>query len=946
MRGSILALLIALAMAFPALAAPPSITILSPANSTLNQSSAEILLNVTTDTSANVTYSIDNGANSTLYNAGTSGFATVNVSEGSHTITVFAINSSNATQSNSSSRGFSLNIIPSLSVADNSAFSSFVVGNTTATYTIQANVTPSGGAAQGVTVSFVLPFGFSNASACEQGFSTSGVSSATCTRSYGSVGAGSVLQANLTVSLNISALTSYDAREVQFASNCTDGNGCSQATTARNYTGARLAVNPRPDATVPGSSSLLFTKWVQSEGEYDLMMPIYAFDQAAGRPVLANNTFGEIVYFGGKSFFEMPDFMKLYSYNLTFAISAASAGVFTVRSALSTGGNSQGMLPLNVQTNSFTDFMSNATRSFTTAFPNPSQFTVWRNGVNYSSTDLAALGAGFSWNTAGDQSSAMLTINVTNTTFASAEWTVMVNHMNSTGGRSSPLFVNSQQLSGWSFEEPPKFGQSVNQTYTLNVSNNLQNYTLSNMRVAVMQPMNVTMIDASANTTRQFNMTLNPQLLLWNGTAYASSSAIFTKDSTVNFLDNYPGSPGYGNNITIYLKSFYLNLSAISGWAPGSSAQARFTASMTFPVMDEAANTPGTAGSSNSYNATINAPQAAPLNLTDKVPGLGSGAENVVVKIDGVTIDPSNYTIGSLVLDSVDSGTHTVSVSYSVPAASSSGGGSGGGGAGGGGGGGAPFASNTQNYYIDQITSGAAHIVRSASNGSSLKQVTIEISNTARTITLTITHYTARPSAISDAPGRVFQYIEINHSAVLNESNIDSIRLKFNVSKSWLQSNNIVSSGLSVYRLGATWQKLKTTVIGESAEEVEVEAESPGLSYFAISGEPSAPGPLSAPPSAPSAPSAPTGPVCGNGACDSGESYLNCPTDCTRPAAVCGNGRCEFGESTASCPADCQAIIPTSAGDNTAVVAVAVVIILAAGGWWYYRGTKSRRRLR
>jgi hypothetical protein len=46
--------------------------------------------------------------------------------------------------------------------------------------------------------------------------------------------------------------------------------------------------------------------------------------------------------------------------------------------------------------------------------------------------------------------------------------------------------------------------------------------------------------------------------------------------------------------------------------------------------------------------------------------------------------------------------------------------------------------------------------------------------------------------------------------------------------------------------------------------------------------------------------------LCGNGACDEGETYLNCIDDCEVPKTACGNNICEQSESTKSCPADCR----------------------------------------
>jgi len=53
-------------------------------------------------------------------------------------------------------------------------------------------------------------------------------------------------------------------------------------------------------------------------------------------------------------------------------------------------------------------------------------------------------------------------------------------------------------------------------------------------------------------------------------------------------------------------------------------------------------------------------------------------------------------------------------------------------------------------------------------------------------------------------------------------------------------------------------------------------------------------------------------PVCGNGICEEGEDYINCPEDCPAPP-VCGNGICEEGETEENCPEDC-AVQPSTTG--------------------------------
>jgi hypothetical protein len=50
-------------------------------------------------------------------------------------------------------------------------------------------------------------------------------------------------------------------------------------------------------------------------------------------------------------------------------------------------------------------------------------------------------------------------------------------------------------------------------------------------------------------------------------------------------------------------------------------------------------------------------------------------------------------------------------------------------------------------------------------------------------------------------------------------------------------------------------------------------------------------------------------PVCGNGACETGESSSSCSADC---GPVCGTGLCESGESSSSCSAECGPVCGNS----------------------------------
>jgi len=233
--------------------------------------------------------------------------------------------------------------------------------------------------------------------------------------------------------------------------------------------------------------------------------------------------------------------------------------------------------------------------------------------------------------------------------------------------------------------------------------------------------------------------------------------------------------------------------------------------------------------------------------------------------------------------------------------------------------------------------------------------MTIEVNNKANKVTITISKYSGQPAVVTHniTGGKVYQYLEIGHDN-LNDSNIASSKLRFNVTKSWLAANGYGANDVILQRYSnGTWTKLATTMLGESASDVEYEANSPGLSIFAITAEKAA---------------APSAAVCGNGAIESGEQcdgsalggqtctsitggftggILSCKSDCTfntlactsAPAgseSVCGNAICETGETPENCAADCASQQEAPAIPYWVYITIVVVIIVVVLGYIYY----------
>ncbi|MFH8086905.1 MAG: PGF-pre-PGF domain-containing protein, partial [Candidatus Aenigmatarchaeota archaeon] len=83
---------------------------------------------------------------------------------------------------------------------------------------------------------------------------------------------------------------------------------------------------------------------------------------------------------------------------------------------------------------------------------------------------------------------------------------------------------------------------------------------------------------------------------------------------------------------------------------------------------------------------------------------------------------------------------------------------------------------------------------------------------------------------------KVYYYLEFSREN-LNEKNLAKIIARFKVEKSWVYSENINASTISLYRLTTSWEKLPTYKIDEDSSFLYFESELPGFSIFAIGGE-------------------------------------------------------------------------------------------------------------
>jgi len=120
----------------------------------------------------------------------------------------------------------------------------------------------------------------------------------------------------------------------------------------------------------------------------------------------------------------------------------------------------------------------------------------------------------------------------------------------------------------------------------------------------------------------------------------------------------------------------------------------------------------------------------------------------------------------------------------------------------------------------------------------SVKAVEISVRNSVNNIQVSITKLDEKPVSLAvDVAGRVYRYLNVDKQNI-NDEDISSAKITFQVEKTWINSNNVNRSTVALQRYGAgEWNKLPTYEVSEDAENVYYEAESSGLSIYAISAE-------------------------------------------------------------------------------------------------------------
>lgn len=139
----------------------------------------------------------------------------------------------------------------------------------------------------------------------------------------------------------------------------------------------------------------------------------------------------------------------------------------------------------------------------------------------------------------------------------------------------------------------------------------------------------------------------------------------------------------------------------------------------------------------------------------------------------------------------------------------------------------------------DKIEPGAAVSMNIEKEGLDFTQIRVEVRNKANDVRISVTKLAAQPAdVVHNVTGRVYQYVEIERSSSINDTNIQAASIRFRVNNTWISANNIDKNKVYMNRYANNqWNRLTTTLVTEDANHVYYSAVTPGFSTFVVTGE-------------------------------------------------------------------------------------------------------------
>lgn len=156
----------------------------------------------------------------------------------------------------------------------------------------------------------------------------------------------------------------------------------------------------------------------------------------------------------------------------------------------------------------------------------------------------------------------------------------------------------------------------------------------------------------------------------------------------------------------------------------------------------------------------------------------------------------------------------------------------------GGGGGGSSSTGTSKETRIVNIGTAGATVTMNKVSDHGVVDINIQVNNPANSVSISVQKLAGEPATVTQTvTGSVYRYLDITKTGTA-DTNVKSAKVRFEVESFWISANNIDASTISLNRFSnGVWQKLTTRLISSDSTKFTFEADTPGFSTFAITGQ-------------------------------------------------------------------------------------------------------------
>lgn len=306
--------------------------------------------------------------------------------------------------------------------------------------------------------------------------------------------------------------------------------------------------------------------------------------------------------------------------------------------------------------------------------------------------------------------------------------------------------------------------------------------------------------------------------ITWNITAEGAGEGNYTAD-----VDAFAQA---GSNFRIY-KDQTSGSFVIDQTAPSISS---FSVSPSSPLLLQSVSISASISDSlsgvNTKTVKVTKPSGSSTSASFSSPYTYTGTSltgNYHVEILATDVAGNQANLTTINAFSVDTGTSATTTS--------------GGGGAAGGALGTTAVSATYVSLVSNVKAGKASTISfsdQATKDTGVTEISIIANTNLPSVQVKVTKVSEPTSIAVKVGGKVFGYLEIKVSGA-DDSSLDKVKIKFKVPKSWLTENGLSASDVALSRYADDkWNELSTARIDEDTESMYFEAESSGLSIFAI----------------------------------------------------------------------------------------------------------------